>query len=189
MTRLCVFVALGFVAAAGSATAQAPAVPPVTDAMLQDPAPGDWLMWRRTLNGWGYSPLDQITRENVNDLRLVWTRALSSGYQGRHAAGLRRHPVHDATSGAELWRTRRVPAPGEPGDETWGGVPYEERVHVGSWMVPSYDPDLDLVYVGTSVTSPAPTFCWEARTSSTSTTTRRLRSTPTPARSAGITRT
>ena len=51
-----------------------------------------------------------------------------------------------------------MPAPGEPGDETWGGVPYEKRVHVGSWMVPSYDPELDLVYVGTSVTSPAPKF-------------------------------
>ena len=30
---------------------------PVTDAMLQDPAAEDWLMWRRTLNGWGYSCL------------------------------------------------------------------------------------------------------------------------------------
>ena len=30
---------------------------PVTDAMLQDPAPADWLMWRRTLDSWGYSPL------------------------------------------------------------------------------------------------------------------------------------
>ena len=66
--------------------------------------------------------------------------------------------AHDAASGAELWWTRLVPAPGEPGDETWGGVPYEERVHVASWMVPSYDPELDLVYVGTSVTSPAPGF-------------------------------
>ena len=51
-----------------------------------------------------------------------------------------------------------MPAPGKPGDETWGGVPYEERVHVGSWMAPSYDPELNLVYVGTSVTSPAPKF-------------------------------
>ena len=66
--------------------------------------------------------------------------------------------AHDAATGDELWRTSLVPAPGEPGDETWGGVPYEERVHVGSWMVPSYDPDLDLIYVGTSVTSPAPKF-------------------------------
>ena len=35
---------------------------PVTDAMLQGPPPEDWLMWRRTLDGWGYSPLDQIDR-------------------------------------------------------------------------------------------------------------------------------
>ena len=27
---------------------------PVTDEMLQDPAPGDWLTWRRTLDGWGF---------------------------------------------------------------------------------------------------------------------------------------
>ncbi|MCY3845926.1 MAG: PQQ-dependent dehydrogenase, methanol/ethanol family, partial [Acidobacteria bacterium] len=47
---------------------------PVTDAVLQDPDPADWLMWRRTLDGWGYSPLDQIDRDNVGDLRMVWTR-------------------------------------------------------------------------------------------------------------------
>ena len=54
---------------------------PVTDAMLQDPAPADWLMRRRTLDGWGYSPLDQITRANVDELRLVWSRALGPGSQ------------------------------------------------------------------------------------------------------------
>ena len=64
--------------------------------------------------------------------------------------------AHDAATGEELWRTRLIPAPGEPGDETWGDVPFEERTHVGSWMVPSYDPELNMVYVGTSVTSPAP---------------------------------
>ncbi len=51
---------------------------PVTDAMLQDPAPGDWLMWRRTLDSWGYSPLDQVNRENVGELRMVWTRDLAA---------------------------------------------------------------------------------------------------------------
>ena len=66
--------------------------------------------------------------------------------------------AHDALTGEELWRRRTVPAPGEPGDETWGGVPYEERVHVGSWMPASYDPELRLIYQGTSVTSPAPKF-------------------------------
>ena len=248
---------------------------PVTDAMLQDPAPGDWLMWRRTLDGWGYSPLDRIDRGNVGRLRMVWSRGLGPGLQqgtplvyggvlympnprdviqaldaatgdllwehrrdrpddledymlgvltdlnrnlaihGRHVidtsgddyvfaldavtgelaweteildyrvnpANQSSGPIvaggriisgrgctprggpdacviaaHDAATGEELWRRRTIPAPGEPGDESWGAVPFEERKHVGAWMVPSYDPELNLVYVGTSVTSPAPKF-------------------------------
>ena len=54
---------------------------PVSDAMLQDPVPANWLMWRRTLDGWGFSPLDQITRENVDQLRMVWSRAMMPGTQ------------------------------------------------------------------------------------------------------------
>ena len=34
------------------------------------------------------------------------------------------------------------------GYETWGDVPMAERWHVGSWMVPSYDPELDRIFVG-----------------------------------------
>jgi alcohol dehydrogenase (cytochrome c) len=248
---------------------------PVTDAMLQNPSAEDWLMWRRTLNGWGYSPLDQIDRGNVGQLQLVWSRGLGPGLQqgtplvydgvmympnprdliqaidaatgdlrweyrrdwpddledymlgaltdlNRNLAIYNRQIIdtsgddyvfaldavtgelvweteildyrvnpanqssgpiiaegkvisgrgctprggpnacvivaHDAETGEELWRRRTIPAPGEPGDETWGEVPFEERRHVGAWMVPSYDPDLDLVYIGTSVTSPAPKF-------------------------------
>ena len=264
--------------APGSVTARAQSsadFAPVTDAMLQDPAPADWLMWRRTLDSWGYSPLDQIDRENVSELRMVWSRALARGtqqgtplvhdgvmympnprdviqaidavtgdllweYRRQHPDDLAdflmgglldhnrnlaiydtliidtsaddyvfaldatsgrlawetqildytKHPAHqtsgpiiadgkiisgrgclprggpnacvitahDATTGEELWRRRTIPAPGEPGDETWGDVPYEERRHVGTWMVPSYDPTLNLIYIGTSVTSPAPKF-------------------------------
>ena len=66
--------------------------------------------------------------------------------------------AHDALSGVEVWRMNLIPRPGEPGDETWGEVPWEQRQHVGSWMAPSYDPELDLVFLGTSVTSPAPKF-------------------------------
>ena len=261
------------VAAGGVARAQVEDFTPVTDAMLQDPDPADWLMWRRTLDSWGYSPLDQITRENVDQLRLVWSRAMMPGTQegtplvydgmmympnprdviqaidavtgdltweyrrelpddieeymfqtavtrniaiydrliidtsaddyvyaldaasGRlvwdtqvldyqeHPANQTSGPIiangrvvsgrscmpkagpeacvitaHDARTGTELWRRRTIPAPGEPGDETWGDVPFEERSHVGAWMVPSYDPALDLIYIGTSVTSPAPKF-------------------------------
>ena len=50
-------------AAAGPVAAQSPAdteFVPVTDAMLQNPADGDWLMWRRTLDGWGFRSLHPI---------------------------------------------------------------------------------------------------------------------------------
>lgn len=66
--------------------------------------------------------------------------------------------AHDAVTGKELWRTRTMPRPGEPGDESWGGLPDEARWHTGTWLVPSYDPELNLIYAGTSVTSPAPKF-------------------------------
>ena len=52
---------------------------PVTDALLADPPPGDWLSWRRTRNSHGYSPLDQVTRDNVADLQLAWSIAVRPG--------------------------------------------------------------------------------------------------------------
>lgn len=259
---------------AGPQAPQGPLVSfaPVTDAMLRDPAPGDWLMWRRTYNAWGYSPLNQVNRNNVRNLALVWSRALSPGVQegtplvyngtlffpnpldvvqaidarsgdllwqyrrqlpddlqkffpaptanrnvaifgnliidtsaddfayaldaqtgrlawetkildyqrgaqqtsgpivadGKVISGRGCEPeggpdacvitAHDALTGRELWRTRTIPRPGEPGNETWGNIPFEERKHVGAWMVPSYDPELRLIYIGTSVTSPAPKY-------------------------------
>jgi glucose dehydrogenase len=54
---------------------------PVTDAMLKNPAPEDWLMWRRTLNGWGYSPLTQIDKTNVAKLEQVWSYPIGTGIQ------------------------------------------------------------------------------------------------------------
>jgi alcohol dehydrogenase (cytochrome c) len=45
---------------------------PVTDAMLRNPDPGDWLMARRNYQGWSYSPLTEINKGNVKDLKLAW---------------------------------------------------------------------------------------------------------------------
>ena len=258
--------------------AQRPATPappyvPVTDEMLWKPNPADWLMWRRTLDSHGYSPLNQIDRRNVPQLKMVWTRGMGPGniqesspivyngvmyvpnpndlyqavdaksgdllweYQRKLPADLGKFmpafvlnrnaaiygdtiidttaddylvaldvktgavrwetkimdyqkgsqqtsgPIiangkvisgrgcepeggpdacvitaHDAKTGKEIWRTRTMPGPGEPGFESWGNVPFEKRVHVGTWMVPSYDPQLNMIYVGTSVSSPAPKY-------------------------------
>jgi alcohol dehydrogenase (cytochrome c) len=54
-------------------------ITPVTDAMLANPAPGEWPTWRRDANALGYSPLTQITRENVGDLRVAWSWSLPAG--------------------------------------------------------------------------------------------------------------
>lgn len=58
------------------ATAQVKESKPVTDAMLHNPDSADWLNWRRTLDGWGYSPLTQINRQNVSQLQLACVFAL-----------------------------------------------------------------------------------------------------------------
>jgi PQQ-dependent dehydrogenase (methanol/ethanol family) len=243
---------------------------PVTDAMIQRPDPKDWLSWRRTLDTWGYSPLDRITRENVGQLRLVWARPLPPGHQEgtplvhngvlyfpgpsdnvqaidaksgvvlwqhrrelpadigdyltfpdtnrnlalyghlviargsdssiyaldartgelawettimdyRRGAKQSSGPIvaeglaitgrscepeggpdacvivaHDALTGREVWRTSIIARGDDPNDATWGGLPLERRQQVGAWMIASYDPELGLVYMGTSVTAPAP---------------------------------
>lgn len=241
---------------------------PVTDAMLQKPADGDWLMWRRTLDSQGFSPLTQINKDNVGQLQMVWSRAMEPGnqestplvyngvmylpnskdviraldattgdliweyrrqlpedlaktvslnditrsltiYENRiihvtsdtyiialnaetgalewetqindYKNGNRQTSgviiangkaistrsctpfggadscfvtAHDLSNGEEVWRTQLIPRPGSPEDATWSGVPYEARAHVGSWMTASFDPELNTVYFGTSVSSP-----------------------------------
>jgi len=239
---------------------------PVGDAELADPAPGDWLMYRRTYDGQGYSPLDQITRQNVGELRLAWVWAMNDGvsqptplvrdgvmylthpentiqaldaasgellweyrrdfpegFRGGGFSQLRAIAIrgdklyvptkdaslvaldartgevawetrvadwrqgytyvagplvvrgkvisgingctrffsescfitaHDAETGAELWRTYTIARPGEPGDDTWGGVPFELRGGVDAWITGSYDPQLDLIYWGTAQPKP-----------------------------------
>lgn len=261
--RATVFALALVLVATGAALAQMDRFVPVTDEMLVNAAddPNNWLMWRRTYNHWGYSPLDQINRDNVASLQLVWARAMEPGLQettplvyngimylvhspdvvealdattgdliwryerelpevypplafanrniaiyqdkiflatadaalvaldartgqvvweqqvgdwtvGQHYSG---GPMvvkgkviagmsgcyyintrcfvtaHDPETGEELWRTYTIPAPGEPGDETWNGLPLELRYGGSAWMSASYDPELDLIFQGTAV--------------------------------------
>lgn len=244
---------------------------PVTDAMLQDPEPEDWLMWRRTLDSRGYSPLDRIDRDNVERIRQVWGRAMEPGIneatplvhdgvmylvnpgdvvqaldatdgdllweyrwdivddlseysdwglrqrnltiygdrvfhatadgylialdartgelewetktfdyrdyidhtsapivvRGMLVSGEHCRPhstleggcavrAHDPETGEELWRRHVIARPGEPGGDSWGGLPLEERRHASTWLPGSYDPELDLIYWGTAVPAPSP---------------------------------
>ena len=93
----------------------------VSDERLREPEPENWLMYRRTYNGWGFSPLDQITSRNVTDLSPVWvfqTGVFNEHHQsppivndgtmfittGSNVIAL------DAATGQLLWRyVRRLP--------------------------------------------------------------------------------
>src|SRR6185436_13527603 len=57
---------------------------PVTADQLKQPPAGDWLTIRRTYDGWGYSPLAQITRDNVKRMQPAWV--LSTGVANGHEA-------------------------------------------------------------------------------------------------------
>lgn len=270
MTRLCTSSMAAGVAAllATTALAQAPDAPPppvtipdfesVTAETLTNPAPGDWPGYRRTYDGWGFSPLDEINADNVAQLEPVWT--LSTGYSEGHEAPpmvvngvmfvatagnqvlalepgtgeilwrykrdlpadmLGSHPTnrgvgfwedkvffvsrdsvlvaldaksgaelwtatmedyrrgyysnlaplvvdgkvivgssggergirgyiaaYDAESGDEVWRTFTVPAPGEPGSETWPDDDSWETGGASTWITGQYDPESQLIYWG-----------------------------------------
>ena len=233
----------------------------VTADRLKQPEDGDWLMIRRTYNGWGYSPLDQITTSNVAGLQPAWVFAtgVTNGHEAppivnngdhvrRHpgqsgararraqrrsplalppAAAGRRHPparrpaaawrcsatrcssppgdavlvaldaktgkevwttkvadnkagyymsvaplvaerkvlvgasggelgvrgfvaAFDVENGKELWKTHTVPAPGEPGSETWPKGGDQWKTGGGSvWVTGNYDPETNLAFWGT----------------------------------------
>jgi PQQ-dependent dehydrogenase (methanol/ethanol family) len=52
---------------------------PLTDANMRNPDPADWLMIRHDYHANNFSTLNQITANNVQDLRLVWTWAMNEG--------------------------------------------------------------------------------------------------------------
>jgi len=232
---------------------------PVTQSMLKDPPPGDWLAWRRTYDDLGFSPLKEITRNNVKDLQLAWSLSLPAGpntatplvhdgvifvhaygdhiqaldaatgnelwHYGRllgekNRPGVKRNmalyenkifmatsdthvvaldvktgrvvwdqPVTDANprwsltggpliandvviqgiqgqvkggayivgldaeTGKELWRFNTIARPGQPGGDSWNGLPVEKRSGGSVWTTGSYDPELELAFFG-----PAPTY-------------------------------
>jgi len=115
---------------------------PVTAERLKSPEPENWLMIRRTYDGWGYSPLNQITTANVARLKPVW--GLLTGEERVHeAAPLVNNGVMfistpnnqvlaiDVRAGNILWRYRRPRPQGAsvPHDTSRGVALYGDKVY------------------------------------------------------------
>jgi len=94
---------------------------PVTDERLANPEPGNWINWRGNYEGWGHSPLKQITSENVSNLVPVWSYStgVTEGHQappmvndGMMFVSTPQNQVIalDAATGTEIWRyVRELP--------------------------------------------------------------------------------
>jgi alcohol dehydrogenase (cytochrome c) len=110
------------VEASSEQTALLDALPPVTDALISEPSPNDWLQWGRTSSGHSFSPLKQINRENVGDLSLAWRAPLREGVSMAmplvHQGVMFLHTFPDtvlaldASTGAVLWRHEYSPKSG-----------------------------------------------------------------------------
>src|SRR5262245_55496410 len=92
----------------------------VTDAMLANPSTGEWLTWRRAYDDLGFSPLKQITKDNVKSLRVAWSLTLPPGPNEAtplvHDGVIFVHSYNDnvqaldAATGDELWHySRKLP--------------------------------------------------------------------------------
>jgi PQQ-dependent dehydrogenase (methanol/ethanol family) len=89
----------------------------VTQQMLQDPSPDDWLMYSRTYDAFRDSPLRQINKKNVSQLRMAWVRGLGEGVTETipivHAGVMYviapggMVDALDATNGDLIWEYRR----------------------------------------------------------------------------------
>ena len=111
---------------------------PVTDAMLRNPDPGDWLMIRHDYHANNYSPLNQVTTQNVKDLQLQWVWAMNEGTNQpapvvHNGIMFINNPGNivqalDARKGELIWENRIGPAP--TGNSQRGLAIYGDKVYV-----------------------------------------------------------
>jgi alcohol dehydrogenase (cytochrome c) len=117
-------------------------ITPVTDASLQNPPTGEWLTWRRGFDYQAFSPLKQITKSNVNNLRVAWTWTLSPGANEAtplvhdgvmflHSPGDKLEAL-DAATGDLLWQYARILPPGVNASNKRNISLYGNKVYMGT---------------------------------------------------------
>lgn len=114
----------------------------ISDEMLQDPPAESWLHWRRTYESLGFSPLDKINRNNVDELQVAWTLSLPPGpneatplvHEGVmfvHSFGDNIQAL-DAKTGNELWHYARELPEGAQAAVKRNIAVYGDKVYAGT---------------------------------------------------------
>ena len=124
MRAVSVLLLIALLLIAATAISQVKSFTPVTKEVLLNPSPNDWLMMSRTYDEHRFSPLDQINKQNVNQLRMVWSRGMSPGIHEHiplvhdgvmYVADPGGMQALDATNGDLIWDYRRKDAKGRSG--------------------------------------------------------------------------
>jgi alcohol dehydrogenase (cytochrome c) len=102
---------------------------------------------------WEVKTGDYTTGEGHSHPPLIADGKVILGFTGGDRTARGSIAAFDATTGAALWKTYTVPAPGEPGSESWSE---SELPPLGglTWGTLSYDPELRFVYAGTGQPMP-----------------------------------
>ena len=109
---------------------------------------------------WDVKVADNAQGYSITGAPLVIDDMVITGISGGEFGARGFIDAYDATTGQRRWRFYTVPAPGEPGSDTWSG---NSAAHGGgpTWLTGSYDPELHLLYWG--VGNPSPNFYGEGR--------------------------
>ncbi|MEZ5590615.1 MAG: PQQ-dependent dehydrogenase, methanol/ethanol family [Gammaproteobacteria bacterium] len=104
------------------------------------------VVWEKTIGDWQAGYTATAAPLLVKDKILVGIAGAEYGVRGYIKA-------LDAKSGEEAWTTYTIPAPGEPGNDSWPGETWKTG-GASTWVTGVYDPDLNLVYWGTGNPGP-----------------------------------
>ena len=109
---------------------------------------------------WEQQVVDTMEGSSITSPPLVLKDMVITGMTGGEYATSGHLDAYDAATGKRKWRFYTIPAPGEPGNETWKGESWKTGGGP-TWLTGSFDPALNLVYW--AVGNPAPEFDRVAR--------------------------
>ncbi|MAM70826.1 MAG: hypothetical protein CMP91_06795 [Gammaproteobacteria bacterium] len=114
----------------------------ITQDILNNPPDGSWLTWRRDYEALAYSPLDEINRRNVDELKLAWSLTLPAGPNEStplvHDGVMFVQSFNDnimalnALTGDELWHYRRNLPEGVNGRVQRNIAVYEDKIYAST---------------------------------------------------------
>ncbi len=101
------------------------------------------------------TPASEKTRASTGGAIVIGDKVLMGLSNCAHFDGVGCYiSAYDIPTGKQLWRFYTIPREGQPGSETWGSLPMNNRAGAETWLAGSYDPDLNLTYWGVAQSKP-----------------------------------